>query len=384
MEKVFFLMKYTTVFKESLLQKFDGQMEGMKKLGYEVWYIEWDGEKFYLVSWNNKYRQLIKSVKCLNKERYFHTFYFVDLYKSAKKVIEEHNFAYVYMRRMPVFLSSISMTKMIKKKGTKLIVEIPTYNYKNEQKKEKRIIRKIATKISEHIWNRLNNRINLYSIIGREESGDYLGRPAVNISNGIVVDRIKPKRTLPYDGYHLELIAVASMCYWQGYDRMIKAISDYTGNVKVRLHLVGPEGDGSLEQWKNLVTELNLQESVIIHGPVYGEQLDMLFDCCHLGIGSLGLYRKKMEVGAILKNREYMARGIPFVYVGRDYNIELDFPYARQLENSDSPIDFNNIVEFAEHVLNNDKNIYEMRNYANKNMSWESELRKVLEAVEKL
>lgn len=383
MKKVFFLMKYTTVFKESLLQKFDGQMEGMKNLGYEVWYIEWDGEKFYLVNWNSKYRKLIRAVKCFNKEQYFHTFYFIDLYKLAKKVINKNGFTYVYMRRMPVFLSTISMANMVKKIGTKLIVEIPTYNYKNEQKKEKRILRKIATKISEHIWNKLNDKIDLYSIIGREESGDYLGRPAVNISNGIVVDRIKPKCTLPYDGNHLELIAVASMCYWHGYDRLIKAISEYTGNVKVRLHLVGPDGDGSLIQWKGLVKKLNLEKSVVIHGPMYGEQLDNLFDRCHLGIGSLGLYREKMEVGAILKNREYMARGIPFVYAGRDYNIELDFPYALQLENADSPIDIKNIVEFATRVLNNDKITYKMRNYANKNMSWESELRKVLEAAEK-
>lgn len=383
MKKVLFLMKYTTVFKESLLQKFNGQMEGMKDLGYEVWYIEWDGKNFYLVNWNNKNHTLIKTVKSINKERYFHTFYFVDLYKLARKVIKENNFAYIYMRRMPVFLSTISMIKMIKKKGVKLIVEIPTYNYKNEQKKEKRIIRKIVTKISEYIWSKLNNKIDLYSIIGREENGDYLGRPAVNISNGIVVDQIMSKHSFAFDGQHLELIAVASMCYWHGYDRMIKALADYTGNVKVRLHLVGPDGDGSLAQWKELVKKLNLEQSVVIHGPVYGEQLDMLFDSCHLGIGSLGLYREKMEVGAILKNREYMARGIPFVYAGRDYNIELNFPYALQIENTDSPIDLGNIVEFAARVLNNDKVTYEMRNYAIKNMSWQNELRKVLEAVER-
>lgn len=383
MKTVFFLMKYSTIFKESLLQKFEGQMEGMQMLGYEVWYIEWDGENFYLVNWNSQYRKLIKTVKCFNKRRYYHTLYFNDLYKLAEKVIKEKEFSYIYMRRMPACFSTISMTNLIRKKNEKLIVEIPTFKYKEEHKKEKRIIRKLAIKISECIWNYLNSSIDLFSIIGREEQGNYLGRPAVNISNGISIDHIKTKKVCSYDGQHLELIAVASMCYWHGYDRMIRAIAAYTGSVKVRLHLVGPDGDGSLKQWKHLAEKFDLKESILFYGPVYGEQLDKLFDNCHLAIGSLALYRENMEVGAILKNREYMARGIPFVYAGRDHNIGQDFPYTLQIENSDVPIDLEDIIQFAYSILNKDNISNAMREYAKRNMSWENELKKVLEETGK-
>lgn len=381
MKNIFFLMKYTTIVKESLQQKFNGQMEAMKALGYEVWFLEWNGTAFYLVNWNNKHKKFIKRARCHNIEWYFHTLYFVDLYESIIKVINENSIDIVYMRSMPAFIRTVSMAKRLKDNQVKFVVEIPTYNYKNERKNEKKLFRKIALNLSEQIWKKINPYVDLYSIIGREKDGEYWGRPAINISNGIDVKQIKPKQYLPFDGIKLEMIAVASMCYWQGYDRMIKAIASYSGNVLIRLHLVGPDSDGSREKWEKMADELNLTDQIIFHGPVYGDRLDELFDGCHLGVGSLGLYRKGMRVGAILKNREYMARGIPFIYVGEDYNIDRGFPYALQIENADTPIKMEAIIQFAAQTLSETTVSDRMRSYADSKMSWKNEMQKVMEAI---
>ena len=48
MNKILFIMKYPTCLDENLKRKFNGQMNACIQLGYEVWFIEWNGKYFFL------------------------------------------------------------------------------------------------------------------------------------------------------------------------------------------------------------------------------------------------------------------------------------------------------------------------------------------------
>ena len=377
-------MRYSNVFKESLLQKFNGQMNAMVNLGYDVWYIRWDGINFYLVNINTGLQKFMFRAKAMKQSVYYHSFYYIDLFNIARKVIEEYKFDYIYVRMMPMFKSAKNFMKRCNSENIKVVLEIPTYNYGEEQKEEKRLFVKVGTLVTNYYRKKINEYISLYTIIGRKEEGEFNGKSAININNGIDLSQVPQKQTFDLKEGCLQLIGVASMRFWHGYDRVIRGLAQYHNRTAIRIHLVGPDCDGSLHAWESLIRKYNLENEIVIHGPIYGKKLDELFECCHIGLGSLGLFRIQMENGAVLKLREYMARGIPFIYSGKDPSISKDFPYALHVSNSDEALDFEEIVSFVRQIQKKKDVPQKMRNYAYENMSWEKEFSKIMEVLDKI
>ena len=77
-----------------------------------------------------------------------------------------------------------------------------------------------------------------------------------------------------------------------------------------------------------------------------------------------------------LKNREYAARGIPFIYSETDSDFD-DMPYVLKAPADESPIDIYRIIDFYRHITLSPQQI---RNSID-NLSWENQMRKVIEAV---
>ena len=79
--------------------------------------------------------------------------------------------------------------------------------------------------------------------------------------------------------------------------------------------------------------------------------MDILFDDCDIGIGSLGMHRIRMYDGYTLKLREYTARGIPYIFAYNDALIEgVNLKYYRKFSNDDSNIDVCAIVDFYREI----------------------------------
>ena len=180
----------------------------------------------------------------------------------------------------------------------------------------------------------------------------------------------------------VSLLALASMSHWQGYDRLIEALAAYEGDTDVVIHMVGGEGDGSLAEWKKLAQERNVENKVVFHGEMFGEKLNALIADCDAGVGGLGLYRKKQFQSMTLKLREYMARGLPFVYAVDDPSVPENEAFCIQLANDDSAIDMAQIVDFAKNARKDAQTPALMRQYAKEHMSWQGIFKTVLEKVE--
>jgi hypothetical protein len=93
------------------------------------------------------------------------------------------------------------------------------------------------------------------------------------------------------------------------------------------------------------VKDNNMEEYVILYGKKHGEELDHIFDLCDFGIGSLGRHRVGIDKIKTLKNREYAARGIPFIYSETDNDFEHK-PYVLKAPADETPIDINRIIKF--------------------------------------
>lgn len=158
------------------------------------------------------------------------------------------------------------------------------------------------------------------------------------LGNGIDINQIPFRSEAPkWPSERLNLIGVASINYWHGYDRVFKAMAEYNCHdqreYKVYFTVVG--SGAALEDLKKLATNLKIEKFIEFTGPLYGQELYQKYESAHLAIGSLALFRKNLLVASELKAREYCAIGIPFLATGKDPDFPEHLPFRKELENSD-------------------------------------------------
>ena len=161
----------------------------------------------------------------------------------------------------------------------------------------------------------------------------------VKMGNGINVSKVPERIDTPqWPGNTLNLIAVGTIAYWHGLDRMIKAIKVINENKEfgytVTLNIVG-EGPGKADL-ELLVNESSIGDSIGFSGMLYGDDLYKQYRNIHFGVGSLGWFRSGVEEASPLKNREYLAAGIPVISATKDPDFIGDNKYYRLVSNDES------------------------------------------------
>lgn len=376
MATLLFVMRYPLHRWDNLKNKFDGQMAAARALGFETRYIGWDGEGMWLCG--GAERALIRRSHMTRMPGYEHTKLYIDLMAAVEEAVRREAPDLVYLRYMPVFGNAVRALSEAKKRGARLVVEHPTYPPENGRTTS--LLRKPVFAYNARVFQKIHPMIDLYALIGNP-CGDRLeGRPAMNILNGVDVEKLPLHAPRPDDG-SVALLALASMSRWQGYDRLLRAMAAYRGDAAVTLHMAGGEGDGSLAEWKRMSRELGLSDRVVFHGELHGEALDRVAARCDIGVGGLGLYRKGQYCSMTLKLREYMARGLPFVYAVDDPSIPEEPRFCLKLKNDGSALSMEEIVAFARRARGDTEAPLLMRAYARERMSWEGVLRAVLERV---
>jgi hypothetical protein len=178
----------------------------------------------------------------------------------------------------------------------------------------------------------------------------------------------------------LNLIGVAEIHEWHGFDRVVRGLAEYYSKPQeyiVKFHVVGYFFSAEIEEvFKKIITDNQMEEYVILYGKKHGAELDSLFDKCDFGIGSLGRHRVGIDKIKTLKNREYAARGIPFIYSETDSDFDSK-PYVLKAPADETPIDINRIIDFYQHLTLSPTDI----RTSVKNLSWENQMQKVIDYV---
>ena len=352
-------------------------MRAAEALGHEAYFVGYDRKYTYLI--RNGEKKIIKRIFFGNFKMYIHIKAFFDLFDSVRRVLKEEKFDVVYMRRCPLSGGGYKMCRAIVESGAKLVEEVPTYPGAAEG--QPTFLRRQYMRYSRYWWRKVHPMLSLYTLIGDHE--DSIGEiPALNIENGTDVELL-PIRQPKFDKEKIHLLALASMCRWHGYDRLIRGVANAPEAVrsKVVVDMVGGGGDGSLEQWKKLAEELGVEQQVLFHGIKEGDALTGFFNRADVGVCSLGLYRTGFSSGSILKLREYISRGLPFVYAAEDPSLPKDTPYGMQIPNDDTDADVVSIIEFAKKMRDIPEIPEKMRQYAKENMTWEVQIQKVFTAL---
>ncbi|MBZ4661348.1 glycosyltransferase [Thermotoga petrophila] len=350
---------------------FDSYLFTLEKNELIVYNGDWQVEKsilipdVYLFSENDSF--LVKVFKVLERTKWF--------FETVNRELKD--FDITYIRAFLPVKEAMGLLKDLKKKNTKIIFEYPTYPFGHEFFKT---YGPVFFLMYYPRYKRVNNLVDLIVTFGEKKGAD--SGKFITLSNGVDFSDIPLKKPAPdYDV--LNLIGVARLRYWHGYDRVIKGLERYyrdNPEKKVYFHIVG---DGpELPKLKRLTEELRMEEHVIFHGLKYGEELNRIFDIAHVAVASLGMHRSKLITGNTLKVREYCARGIPFIVGYRDVDFPEDFPFSLRVEPNDSPIDIQKVVSFYEKLKKNYPNhSLLMRKYAEEKLSWEAKMKPLIEKI---
>lgn len=320
--------------------------------------------------------------KSSNLEKFLLRLPFCSQYGSWSSQLDLSEVSCLYIRK-PIFdFLFLRQLKRIKKVKPKIIiiVEIPTYPYDKEL--SGRVV-DWPILIKDRIGRKfLKHKIDYFVTYSQDEL--IFGIQAICIRNGINVSnlpRVK-KRQNPFSSKEIRLIGLANFRLWHGYDRVLRGLEEYYSSnpsIVVYFDIVGLGGAKITHELKEYVEQNALDKYVFFHGPLVGEALDSVFDQAHLGIGSLATFRTDIYVASTLKNREYCARGIPFVIASRDLDFD-EFPHALMVSGDETHL---NIQELLSFIYSQYRNATPevLREYAIQNLSWESKLKPIIEHI---
>ena len=293
----------------------------------------------------------------------------------VRYAIKEH-ITFVYIRsNHNANPFTINMVRRMKKAGMKVVMEIPTYPYDTEylsqgmgkQILQDRIFRKLLAQ-------------QLDAIVTFSDADKIFGKRTIRISNGIDFNSIHIKKTNIADSSVINLIGVAEIHPWHGFDRVIKGLAAYYSkphDVIVKFHIVGYFFFNNDEaMYKQMISDFHLDQYIILHGKKHGDELDKIFDTCNFGIGSLGRHRVGIYKIKTLKNREYAARGIPFIYSETDEDFD-DKEYVMKAPADETAIDISSIISFYRKLTLSPTEIRASIN----NLSWNNQMKKVVESI---
>ena len=270
---------------------------------------------------------------------------------------------------------TINMVKQMKKYGAKVVMEIPTYPYDSEYEAQG-----MSKQIFQDKLFRNDLAKQLDAIVTFSDYNQIFGQRTIRISNGIDFDSVIMKNTINDTSKELNLIGVAEIHEWHGFDRLVKGLADYYSkqqNYIVRFHVVGYFFSTEIEnEFKNIISDNHMEDYVILYGKKHGEELDQIFDKCDFGVGSLGRHRVGIDKIKTLKNREYAARGIPFIYSETDSDFDSK-PYVIKAPADETAIDIDNIVSFYNSISISPE---EIRNSIS-SLSWENQMKTVLNNI---
>ena len=343
-----------------VLNKIKGQIKGFEENQVCMDFIYM--KENHIIYKNNPIKDIKK-----NSAIYF----FKEIYSILKDNELNYDFAYIRYSVGNIFL--LKLCKLLFKKNIKIIIELPTYPYEKELDKYVYLLRNIIKYADRYVTYNLKRYVN--NMVSFIDMKQIFNISNLCIENGIDVSKIK------YTGFsktdYINAIAVANVTNSHGYDRFIMGLNEYykSPNVrKVYFHLVG---DGEeVKNLKKMVSDMKLEKYVLFYGAKYEPNLTDIYKKCNLGITALGMYRKDLECGSVLKAREYAARGIPFILGYEDKSFK-NSKFVISVPNDDSYINIGEVVKKYDAL---DITGEEIRKYS-ETISWGYQTKKILDLI---
>lgn len=360
------------------IPKILGQVQGFRQLGYDMDLICFNqNSQVVLTSFHQQTDQLQESNVIAQGSSNL-LVRRLRLLRAAIKHISDTRPKFLYLRYPRSEPLYVYFLAKIRSQFPKLIIlsEFPTYPYDKEYEGKLKLKDRLVFFLDKVTRQYLKHFINRVVAINYDQH--IFGIETISIDNGINISDYKHTKNSLASPDPINIIGVANVSPWHGYDRLIRGLGKYyrqssDPHRKIIFHIVGAQAP-YLNELVMLASQEESADYVIFHEPTQGKELDSLFIGCQLAIGVLGGHRKGLELMSPLKNREYCARGIPFIFSHSDPDFPAGFQYSLHVNSSDNPIDVSQLIDFIEKIKEENDVAKNMRNYASRTLSWATKL----------
>lgn len=345
-------------------KKIQAQIEGLKHSGIDVslcHFLEKEDTRFWAVD-GCPIAEIGKGIKAHLK---FYTYF-----KPIIQYIYSNGFDTIYLRYVHNATPwMLDFFKKLKRCNVSIYMEIPTYPYDGEYT-DVSLFKRFQMSIEHTCRTKFNKYLS--KIITFSCDKKIFNVPTINLSNAVALDKIPVKQVNSHRN-EIHFIGVANLSFWHGFDRLINGLFEYYKTEKSRNVFFDIVGGGNLiNDLKMLVSRLQLDDVVIFHGSLSGNALNEIFNQSDIGVGCLGCHRKGIQEVKSLKNVEYAARGIPFIY-SEDNNDFDNKEYVIKVPPNETPINIKSVLDCYSQINNEPKQIRETIC----NLSWDCQMQKV-------
>ncbi len=242
----------------------------------------------------------------------------INVLQKAKQLLRENEIKILYIRLMIPNSQLISLMKFARKKGTKVLYEIPTYPYFAEQyRSSRRKYRALAKIAIDAFFSPLIYKYCDHMVVIKSNTNIKLKPKMIEITNGVKTDLIRTKKHTEKKEDIFRMVTVGTLYPYHGYDRILQGLyecDEQVEEVPIEFHIIGTSN--TIDDLKEKVKELKLKR-VFFHGTKNSEELNEMFEEYDVGLGCLALHRRNANIDTTLKVIEYYCRGIPVVTSGR-------------------------------------------------------------------
>lgn len=275
-------------------------------------------------------------------------------------------------------LADDSLAQLAKVAADKVAVyfEIPTFPYDGELTEER-------IKIDADNQRLISPYVTGVFCPACVDGDVFLGKKIIKTGNGVQLYNIDLPLNDKIISDDFNIIGVASLVFWHGYDRIINSLGDFKRrlpNVRCNYFVIG-EGPEK-EKLAKLAKELSVDDMVHFCGSLDGDELLKMYGIAHCGVASLGLHRHHAENVKIetLKVREFMAMGLPFILSYQDSVDFYSLPGVYRVSNDDLPVDLVEIYNKCKDFHSN-KSSSVLTDFAKKHFGWDEIMRKQVEHI---
>ena len=353
-----------------IFRKILNQKQAFEALGYDVVLTAFDCREDSFSILGTSYKMFHNDYCKILRPRY--------RYKIVSEYLKENKIDILYIRSMfGTGPSLLRLLKEVKKNNlqTKIIFEIPTYPYDNEVKKINSEF--VSLQIGKIFRRFLYKYIDYIVTFTRDEK--IFNIECINISNGInleeITERTEHKRTKD----KIVFTSVSAIEEWHGVDRFIKSMEAYlqtnTDKLDIIFNVVGPLDKASeLIQYTN--SKAVLKDRIVFHGFLTPKELEKIYNETDIAVGSLGIHRIGLSELQPLKNREYCAKGLPFIIGFNDIDFEKE-PFVYKVKGDESLINISNIISWYNQLIISTKDIRKF----SEQFSWDRQMKKVIDRI---
>lgn len=365
--------------------KISGQINAMKRNDINVYFGHFYGNDKFIIELNEQNCILEAYGKNTRAK-------FSSIYNKLFDYIREKSIKTVYIRFVSLDKNAINFYQSLKNNGIKVIIEFYSHNLELEASKTiKRLLankeylkafkNKISLCINKYYFKKLHNCVDL--IVTTTEIEKLYNIPTINVINGIDTNLTNIRKKM-INEYDFNIISVAMISPWHGYDRVIKGIANYYKNGGKLNILYSVIGDGEEKiNLEFLVKNLGLEKHVVFPGIKLGKELDYYYSIADVALEMLAGFRRTQGQISSIKMAEYFAKGIPVIFSSEKnlYSSEVN-KYCYRVPNNDSDISIQEIIDFSIKLQKNEYNVESsMHSIAKKEFEWAVTMKELLKYI---